>query len=199
MEPHASSGLMLVVSGPAGSGKTTVCDRMLENYDTIGRVITSTSRDPRPGEADGVDYYFFPPEEFGKMIDHGEFYEHAQVHGRYYGSLKREIDAKLAAGIDLLLNVDVQGAATYRQASLDNDALRGRVVTVFIQISPEQVRERLEHRNSDDDAEIQRRIETATKELEEAVHYDHVIVSGSRDEDFARLAAIYETERKARA
>ncbi len=190
---------MLVVSGPAGSGKTTVCDRMLKNYDTIGRVITSTSRDPRPGERDGVDYYFFPPEQFQQMIDNGEFYEHAQVHGRYYGSLKREIDAKLRAGVDLLLNVDVQGAATYRKASQDNEALRGRVVTVFIQITPEQVRERLEHRQSDDDAEIQRRIKTAINELEEAVHYDHVIISGAKDEDFARLAAIYEAERSARA
>ncbi|WP_269539380.1 guanylate kinase [Cerasicoccus fimbriatus] len=199
MHPKESSGLMLVVSGPAGSGKTTVCDRMLAHYDTLGRVITSTSRDPREGEQHGVDYYFFPPEQFREMIDNGEFYEHAQVHGRYYGSLKREIDAKLAAGVDLLLNVDVQGAATYRQASRENEALRGRVVTVFIQISPEQVRERLEYRQSDDEAEIERRIQTANKELEEAPLYDHVIISGTREEDFARLAAIYEAERKSRA
>ncbi|MBK1858162.1 guanylate kinase [Cerasicoccus arenae] len=201
MSDNVSSGLMLVVSGPAGSGKTTVCDRMLATYDSLGRVITSTSRDPRPGEVDGVDYYFFPPETFRQMIANGEFYEHAEVHGqgRYYGSLKREIDAKISAGIDLLLNVDVQGAATYRLAAQNSDALRGRVVTVFIQITPEQVRERLATRQSDDEAEIERRIQTAVKELTEAPHYDHVIASGTKEEDFARLQAIYEAEKAARA
>lgn len=198
MSDSPSSGLMMVVSGPSGSGKTTVCDRLLETYDNLDRVITSTSREPRPGEVDGVDYYFFPPEEFERMIEAGEFYEHAKVFGRYYGSLKREIDQKLAAGVDLLLNVDVQGAATYRRAAEESEALRGRVVTVFIQITPEQVRERLEGRKSDDDAEIERRIQTAVQELEEASHYDHVIISGSKEEDFSRLSALYEAEKKAR-
>ncbi len=199
MTDNAPAGLLLVVSGPAGSGKTTVCDRMLEAYDSLDRVITSTSREPRPGEANGVDYYFFPPEEFKRKIEAGDFYEYAQVHGRYYGSLKREIDEKLAAGVDLLLNVDVQGAATYRQAAKESEALRGRVVTVFIEITPQQVRERLETRQSDSEAEIERRIQTAVQELAEAPHYDHVITSGSKEEDFARLSALYEAEKNARS
>ncbi|MGE9297304.1 MAG: guanylate kinase [Puniceicoccales bacterium] len=194
----SSPGLLLVVSGPAGSGKTTVCDRMLKTYDTLSRVVTSTSRDPRSGEVDGEDYYFFPPETFAQMIEDGEFYEHAKVHGRYYGSLKREIDAKLARGCDLLLNVDVQGAAAYREAAEKSPELSGRVVTVFIQITPEQIRERLEHRGSDDEAEIERRIQTAQNELREAPLYDHVILSGSKEEDFQRLAELYEAERGAR-
>jgi len=199
MSDHPSSGLLMVVSGPAGSGKTTVCDRLLETYDSLGRVITSTSREPREGEVHGVDYYFFSPEEFERLIAKGAFYEHAKVHKRHYGSLKREINEKLAAGVDLLLNVDVQGAETYRQAAQESEELRGRVVTVFIQITPEQVRERLENRKSDDEAEIERRIQTAVQELAEAPHYDHVIISGSKEEDFARLAALYEAERNARA
>ncbi|MEO0794318.1 MAG: guanylate kinase [Verrucomicrobiota bacterium] len=192
------SGLMLVVSGPAGSGKTTLCDRMLNSYDGLSRVITSTSRAPRAGEIDGTDYYFFPPEEFERMIAEGEFYEHAQVHGRFYGSLKREIDEKLAAGVDLLLNVDVQGAATYRQASLDSEALNGRVISVFLEITADQIRERLDTRGSDDEAEIQRRIETAQSELLASKHFDYVIVSGTKDEDFARLSEIYLNEKAAR-
>lgn len=198
MSDKASSGLLIVVSGPAGSGKTTVCDRLLETYDSVDRVITSTSRDPRPGEVHGVDYYYFSPDSFRRMIDEGAFYEHAMVHGRYYGTLKREIDEKLAAGRDLLLNVDVQGAATYRQLARETEALKGRVVTVFILITPDQVRERLEHRQSDNEAEIERRIQTAVKELAEAKHYDHVIISGSKEEDFARLSGLYEKERAAR-
>jgi len=195
----ASPGLLLVVSGPAGSGKTTVCERMLEEFASLSRVITSTSREPREGEVDGVDYYFFSPDQFERMIANGEFYEHAQVHGRHYGSLKREIDEKLARGTDLLLNVDVQGAAAYRQAARESPELRGRVVTVFIQITPEQIRDRLEFRGSDDEAEIERRVRTAQRELQEAPHYDHVIISGTREDDFQRLAGLYQAERQARA
>jgi len=197
-ELPSSSGLLLVVSGPAGSGKTTVCEEMLKHYPSLSRVITSTSREPRPGEVDGQDYYFFPPDEFERMIERGEFYEHALVHGRYYGSLKREIHEKLDGGNDLLLNVDVQGAAAFRRAANESPELQGRVVTVFIQITPEQIRERLAKRGSEDDAEIERRIRTAQAELEEAPHYDHVIISGTKEEDFERLAVRYEAECRAR-
>lgn len=192
----ADRGLLLIVSGPAGSGKTTLCERMLAEVPGMKRVITSTTRAPRPGEEHGRDYYFFSVEEFLRRLNAGEFYEHALVHGRYYGTLKAEIDEKLKAGQDLLLNIDVQGAASFREAAKTNEALAGSLVTVFIQPkSLDQLRERLGGRGSDDEEEIARRLRTAEQEILQASAYDHVIVSGTRDEDFASLLAIYRQEK----
>lgn len=190
------TGLLLIVSGPAGSGKTTLCDRMLTEVPGVERVITSTTRSPRAGEEHGRDYYFFPMEEFIRRRDAGEFYEYALVHGRYYGTLKSEIDGKLKARRDLLLNIDVQGAASFREAAKENAVLAESLVTVFIQPeSLDQLRERLGGRGSDDAEEIARRLRTAEQELLQASTYDHVIVSGTRDEDYAALLEIYRREK----
>ena len=184
---------MLIISGPAGSGKTTLCDRLLEEYgDAIRRVVTTTSRDPRPGEVDGVDYHFLEKEEFERRIRSGNFIEWALVHGRYYGSERANILRMLEGGQDILLNIDVQGAETFRQKAGSSPELAGKVHTIFIKPrSLEQIRERLLHRGSDDEAEIQRRLRSAEKEIEVADHFDHVILSGSRDEDYSALRAHY--------
>lgn len=188
--------LLLIVSGPAGSGKTTLCERMLAEIPQVERVITSTTRSPRSGEEHGRDYYFFPMEEFIRRRDAGEFYEHALVHGRYYGTLKSEIDDKLKARRDLLLNIDVQGAASFRQAAKGNAALAASLVTVFIQPeSLDQLHGRLGGRGSDDEKEIARRLKTAEQELLQAPVYDHIIVSGTRDEDYRALLEIYRREK----
>ena len=118
MPSSESNGILLIVSGPAGSGKTTVCDRMLAEVSSIQRVVTSTTRPPREGEQH-IDYYFFDHDTFAAKVQAGDFYEHANVHTNRYGTLKSEIHEKLAAGKDLLLNIDVQGAATFaKQARL---------------------------------------------------------------------------------
>ena len=113
----SESGFLFIVSGPAGSGKTTVCDRMLNEVSGVQRVVTSTTRAPRGGERDTVDYYFFDRPTFEQKIEAGEFYEHARVHNNLYGTLKSEVQGKLASGIDLLLNIDVQGAAQMRETA----------------------------------------------------------------------------------
>ena len=199
MTDPASSGLLLIVSGPAGSGKTTVCDRMLAEESGLQRVVTSTTRPPREGERHRIDYHFFDHETFDAKVEAGEFYEYANVHTNRYGTLKSEIHDKLAAGTDLLLNIDVQGAATFRDAEREDPLLRGKVVTVFIMPpSMDELESRLRHRSTDDEDEIQRRLRVARDEMQQRELYDHCILSGTRFEDFEALQKIYRKEKAKR-
>ena len=143
-EEH-NTALLIIVSGPAGSGKTTVCDRMLDAFSpSLQRVVTSTTRAPRQGEQHEKDYFFFTDEEFDERVKADQFYEWAQVHSHRYGTLKSEIRDKLNRNIDLLLNIDVQGAATFRRAAEADPLPAGRLLSVFIMPgSIEQLRERL--------------------------------------------------------
>ena len=197
MPDNSQSGLLIIVSGPAGSGKTTVCDRMLRELPKIKRVVTSTTRQPRAGEIDSVDYYFFDRATFEAKIEAGDFYEYANVHSNLYGTLKSEVQSKLAAGTDLLLNIDVQGAAQIRKTARNDPLLKGRVVTVFIMPATiEELEARLRGRGTDADDEIARRLKVAVEEMQQSKHYDHTVLSGSRDEDFASLKAIHDRARK---
>ena len=193
MCPDPQSGLLFIVSGPAGSGKTTLCERMLAELSEVQRIVTSTTRAPRPGEVDTVDYYFFDHETFEAKVQAGEFYEHAHVHSNRYGTLKSEVQDKLAQGIDLLLNIDVQGAATFRSVAQEDPLLKGKDVSIFI-MPPDvaELERRLRGRGTDAEDEVKRRMRVALEEMKQAELYDHIILSGSRDEDFAALKAIYE-------
>lgn len=200
MSESEQSGLLLIVSGPAGSGKTTVCDRMLAEVSGIQRVVTSTTRPPRDGERHRIDYYFFDHETFDAKVKAGEFYEWANVHTNRYGTLKSEIHDKLAAGTDLLLNIDVQGAATFREAGREDPLLQSKVVTVFIMPpSMDELESRLRHRSTDDEDEIQRRLRVARDEIQQRELYDHCILSGTRYEDFEALQKIYREEKAKRS
>lgn len=197
-DPDPRTPLILIISGPAGSGKTTLCDRLLEEFPgSIQRIVTTTSRDPRPGEKEGVDYHFLPSDVFKKLIQENAFIEWARVHGRYYGSKKAHVLEYLKAGRDLLLNIDVQGAHAFRRDPSINAVLPGRVHTVFIKpASLEQIRERLRGRGSDSEEEIRRRLETARQEIPIGETFDHIIVSGSREADYAALRRLYLEIRK---
>jgi len=187
---------MIIVSGPAGSGKTTLCDRMLAEESILRRVVTATTRQPRTGEKDHVDYYFFGHSTFEKKIKAGHFYEYAHVHNNIYGTLKSEVQNKLTAGSDLLLNTDIQGAATFRETAKNDKLLKGRIVTVFIMPpSLEELEQRLRGRGTDDDAEVQRRMKVALEEIEHCDRYDYCLRSASRGEDFEHLQAIYRAEK----
>ena len=193
MTDTTNSGYLFIVSGPAGSGKTTVCDRMLAEVDGVQRVVTSTTRAPRAGEQDQIDYYFFDHETFKAKVAAGEFYEHAHVHSKLYGTLKREVQEKLATGIDLLLNIDVQGAAQMRETAKNDPLLQGKVVTIFIMPpSVEELEARLRGRGTDPEDEIQRRMQVALEEMKQSDLYDQTILSKSRDEDFEALKSIHQ-------
>jgi guanylate kinase len=199
MPENPQSGLLIIVSGPAGSGKTTLCYRMLAEMPQVERVVTSTTRPPRNGEVDTVDYYFFDHDTFQAKIAAGEFYEHAHVHSNLYGTLKSEVQDKLSTGSDLLLNIDVQGAAQMRETAQEDPLLQGKVVTVFIMPPTiEELEARLRGRGSDPEDEVQRRMQVALKEIELSEHYDRTILSGSRDQDFTALRTIYEEAKAAR-
>mgnify|MGYP001326798044 FL=1 len=190
------SGFLFIVSGPAGIGKTTVCDQMLKEIAGVERAVTSTTREPRRGEIDTVDYYFFDHDTFQEKIDAGAFYEYAHVHNQLYGTLKSEVQSKLAIGIDLLLNIDVQGAAQMRETAQNDPLLKGKVITIFIMPPTiEVLAARLRGRGTDAEDEIQRRMAVAVEEMQLSKHYDHKIVSATREEDLAALVAIYESTR----
>jgi guanylate kinase len=126
-----SAPLLILISAPSGGGKTTLCQQLLKARPDMTRAITCTTRAPRPGEKDGVDYHFFDAAEFLKRLHAGNFLEHATVYGNSYGILKSELLGKLREGKDVLLNVDVQGAATIREQAESEPELKRALVTVF--------------------------------------------------------------------
>ena len=193
--PISKTGLLIVVSGPAGSGKTTLCNHMLMKEPALSRVVTSTTRKPRKGEKDRVDYHFFDHATFEAKIKDDQFYEYAKVHSNLYGTLKSDVQEKLTTGIDLLLVIDVQGAASLREKAKTDELLKERLVTVFI--LPPNIKElerRLRGRATEEDDEIQRRLKVAIEEIKQCTLYDYCLRSASREEDFENLRAIYRAE-----
>mgnify|MGYP003337384567 CR=1 FL=1 len=185
-----------MISAPSGGGKTTVCTSMLSRNGGLLRAITCTTRAPRPGEVDGRDYHFLSREEFGRRVEAGEFMEHAEVYGNRYGTLRASVLDVLRGGRDVLLNIDVQGAASIRRAAACDAELGGALATVFL--TPGTLAEleaRLRGRGSEAEDVLRRRLEAAPVEVAESVHFDYVVVSGTREEDLARVEAIYEAER----
>ena len=186
------ASVLLVLAGPAGSGKTTLCNRMVDEVPGFSRVITATTRSPRPGEVDGVDYHFLSAEQFEAKVAAGEFLEWAWVHQKNrYGTLASSVLEPLAEGRSLIINVDVQGVDNFRQAARANPLLALHLATVFIEVPLMILRERMEKRGQDNEAEIARRLGTAERELQEAGKFDFKLRSRSKEQDFKALLAIW--------
>lgn len=195
--PENEIALLLILAGPAGSGKTTLCDRMVDEYDPVERVVTCTTRAPRQGEKDGVDYFFLSNEQFDAKIEAGEFLEWAHVHTYRYGTLKSTIESKLKDDVDLVMNIDVQGVAAVQAAARNQPMIDKRLVTVFLMPADfDELKTRLRGRGKDDEAEIARRIESAEKEIEQWRSFDYLLLSKSKAEDFAAITNIWQAEKR---
>lgn len=193
----APEPVLLILAGPAGSGKSTLCDRLVGEGQGFSRVITATTRTPRPGEINGVHYHFLTPEAFDQKVAAGEFLEWAWVHQKNrYGTLASSVLGPLAEGRSLVINIDVQGVENFRRAGQVNPLLARHMATVFINVPIAELRRRMEGRAQDSEAEIARRLGTAERELQEIGKFDFVIESRSRDDDFKALQAICRTVQK---
>jgi guanylate kinase len=187
------NGIALVISGPAGVGKTTLCDRLLLDFNPIlSRVITVTTRKPRKDEVDGKDYIFISKAEFDELKRNNSFLEYAKVHDNQYGSLKDSVLKLFEKNHDVLLNIDVQGAASLKKLESNLGYLQKRIRSIFIMPeSMNHLKNRLENRGQDSEEEIQRRLKTAANEITLHKQFDHIIYSKSKDQDYGALLKIY--------
>ncbi len=194
-EPKSNS-LLIVISAPSGGGKTTLCKQLLLANPSMTRAVTCTTRAPRQGEQDGVDYYFLDATSFLKRVQAGNFLEHATVFGNSYGILKTEVLSKLRHGKDVLLNVDVQGAATIHNRAEEDPELKQALVRVFL--TPPSLailEERLKRRGTDSPAVIQKRLGVARQEIAQWKNFDYLIISTTIAEDLRRMQSVLEAEK----
>lgn len=191
-----ASPLLVVISAPSGGGKTTLCQQLLATNADIVRAITCTTRPPRAGERDGVDYYFLDSATFLKQVNAGDFLEHATVFGNRYGTLKREVLDKLRQGRDVVLNIDVQGAAAIRQKAAEDLELGAALVSVFLTPPSLAILEkRLRKRAADSEAAIQKRLSVARQEIAQWKHFDYLLISTTIPEDLRRVQMILAAEK----
>lgn len=182
-----------MLSAPSGAGKTTLCDALRQTPD-FTYSVSCTTREPRQGEIDGADYHFLSEQEFLERLKNDEFLEHACVHGNRYGTLRETVLRNLANGIDVLIDIDTQGAEMIRNSG--NGEIRAAVADVFI-MPPnlEELERRLIKRGSETPEQIEVRLKNADAEMELWRDYRYTIISGSVEEDLQKFRAIMRAER----
>lgn len=189
----ARTGMLLVVSGPSGSGKTTLCRRLADSGD-VRYSVSCTTRVPRPGEVDGRDYHFLGRADFESRLAAGDFLEHAEVHGNFYDSLICEVISHLDAGEDVVMDIDVQGAEQIRNCT--DSVIRRAFVDLFVMPPGEdELRARLSGRGTDSEEVISLRMTNALDEMSHWREYSYVLLSSTREEDYARFLALVTVER----
>jgi guanylate kinase len=178
------AGRLFVITGPSGVGKGTLIRRLLEEVPALELSVSATTRPPRPGERDGVDYHFTSEDEFDRLAREGQLLEHATYAGHRYGTPRSEVEPRLAGGTSVVLEIEVQGARQVREAMPE-------AVQVFIAPpSPEALRERLEGRGTDRPEQIDRRLEAARSELGARAEFAHVVVNDELDRAADELVAL---------
>lgn len=186
-------GILFVVSAPSGAGKSTLLNALRQTPDFVYSV-SCTTRAPRPGESDGEDYHFVSAEDFQRRLAAGDFLESADVHGNSYGTLRSAVIEQLRVGVDVLIDIDVQGARQIRDDS--NEEIRNSIADIFIMPpSLEELRRRLTKRGTETPEQIEMRLHNAAAEMEVWRDYRYTIVSGSVEEDLQKFRAIMRAER----
>ncbi len=185
-----SQGRLYVISAPSGAGKSTILKQVMANVTGLAFSVSHTTRAPRSGEQDGVDYHFTSREQFLEMVDKGHFLEHAKVHGNLYGTSKQSVLEQIANGIDVILDIDVQGAALIRSSEM------GEGTYVFI--APPSITElekRLRGRDTENDVAVKMRLKNALDEMKAAKEYEYIVVNDRLQEAVELLTAIIWAER----
>ena len=187
------TGVLLLVSGPSGSGKTTLCRRLARDGEAHYS-ISCTTRPIREGEVNARDYYFLTREQFEADVEAGNFVEHAEVHENLYGTLKSEVIEFLQRGEDVVMDIDVQGAAQVR--SCDDPLIAASLVDLFVMPATEdELRERLADRATDPEEVIALRLRNAIEEMSHAGSYTYRLISGSKEDDYHRFRSLLIAER----
>ncbi|HEY3346893.1 MAG TPA: guanylate kinase [Nitrospirota bacterium] len=186
---YKKEGMLYIVSAPSGAGKTTLCKELAGVMPALSHSISHTTRKPRPGEAEGEHYYFVSEDEFMSIAGARGFVEWANVHGNYYGTSKKELERLFGLGRDVILDIDTQGARQIRQSGIPG---------VFIFILPPSMQElerRLRGRDSDDEAEIARRLKRAVDEIKSFEEYDYIVVNENLKTALDTLMSVLVAER----
>ena len=182
-------GLLIVVSGASGTGKGTVCKKLLSELPNVHYSISATTRQPRQGEVDGREYYFISEDEFKQWVADGKFLEFAEVYGNFYGTPLTKIEERLNRGEDVLLEIDVQGALNVKRKCPDG------VYIFLLPPSLDELKRRIEGRGSETPDSLKRRLQAAVDEIQIGREYDYAVVNDTVDEAVAQIEAILVAER----
>ncbi len=184
-----NKGLLIVVSGASGTGKGTVCKKLLDDMPKISYSVSATTREPRPGEKDGREYYFLSRERFEERISKNEFLEYAEVYGNYYGTPLNEIEMRLNCGEDILLEIDTQGALNVKKRCPES------VLIFLLPPSLEELRKRIEGRGTETPESLERRFNAAKEEISIGKKYDYVVVNDTVEFAVEKIKSILTAEK----
>ncbi|MDD7793735.1 guanylate kinase [Clostridium sp. 'White wine YQ'] len=182
-------GLLIVISGPSGAGKGTICKELLEKNDNLFISVSATTRNPRAGEVDGVNYYFLDKDSFIEKIEAGDFLEHAEVYGNYYGTPKSKVEEMLLSGKDVILEIDIQGALKVKENSQEG---------IFVFILPpsmEELKKRIIKRGSETEESLMTRFKSAYQEINYVSTYNYAVVNDEVHEAVKKIESILTAER----
>ncbi len=183
-----NKGIIFVISAPSGAGKTTICEHLLKNLNNLKMSISHTTRKPRTGEKNGVNYYFINKAKFKEMIEKGDFIEWAEVYGNLYGTSKKMINDLLNSGNDILLDIDIQGAKNIKKI------YKKSVLIFILPPSIEELKRRLQNRNEEPEI-IQKRLNKVADEINEYKFYDYLVINDDFEEALKKVMCIIQSER----
>lgn len=185
---HLKQGKLFVVSAPSGAGKTTLCNKLLENHKALRYSISYTTRKPRYDETDGIDYFFVDVPVFKSMIEKGEFIEWAEVHGNYYGTSRKTVESITSAGVDVLLDIDPQGARQLKKQ------LNYGIYIFITAPSIAELEKRLKGRRTEPEDVMKLRLDNARKEIRLFNEYDYILVNKNFEDAYKKLESVYIAE-----